>query len=646
MRPGLPSALASSALVLTAKASAGTTISWYSGGSGYLVTYTPPKGTPAGDVVQAVHVGTTSTSNDTVTLTLATALVAGDRVTISGKGTNPSSTSTNNVSVAPETGAAGSLSAAGSPETSTNALVFGTFVNDVTVVPSPSVALAPATYVVSFQATTRLTASAGAQICLSEAAGPTVFSGEKGALVSDTTAGWHFIASSLAYPGGSPPANPGCDEPDNGVVISLAAGYDVNPGDSVTITFVGVTNPSTGTVADFTVATSADTVPIAAAPYVIGAGGSRGVLVSVSPGTTGALATYTISNLQAGAALTGGTSTVTLQAPPGTVFPNNPDSYTVQDSTTPSGSGSVTSPLSGGGTNDVTITVPASVKAGDLLDITVEDAINPSSASPSYTLTLLGNVTGPPAVGPFPDANVSYPNGAIVSFSGKDYVFAGGRAFQVQGASALAALQRVDHARPQAAPSGARPPTGAARPGTLLFTRPIDGTATIYVVGNDGELHGFATPKQFVTDGYDPALVVTVTSLGQLGVGASAGSEGAAGNALSTSADGAIVASGRAFYVLAGGRAFGIPSQAKLAVVHKADRAHPLKGTVTSAQSSAVLASGELLTISGTVYVSYQGDLYPFKSMAQLRADGYGGTAALTAPSTSGAPVVSTYSGT
>ena len=28
---------------------------------------------------------------------------------------------------------------------------------------------------------------------------------------------------------------------------------------------------------------------------------------------------------------------------------------------------------------------------------------------------------------PFPDANLSYPNGAIVSFSGSDYVFAGGR---------------------------------------------------------------------------------------------------------------------------------------------------------------------------------------------------------------------------
>ena len=79
-------------------------------------------------------------SSDTVTLTLATALAAGDQVTISGKGTNPAATSTDEVSVGPETGSAGSLKAAGAVESSTNALVFGTFVSDVTVAASPSVA--------------------------------------------------------------------------------------------------------------------------------------------------------------------------------------------------------------------------------------------------------------------------------------------------------------------------------------------------------------------------------------------------------------------------------------------------------------------------------------------------------------------------
>ena len=103
---------------------------------------------------------------------------------------------------------------------------------------------------------------------------------------------------------------------------------------------------------------------------------------------------------------------------------------------------------------------------------TIEDAINPSSAGNAYSITLLGNVTGPPAVSPFPDAGVTYPNGAIISFFGKDYVFAGGSAFEVQGPSELAALQRVDHAQVQSARPGAHAPTGAPRMGTLLFSGP------------------------------------------------------------------------------------------------------------------------------------------------------------------------------
>ncbi len=72
----------------------------------------------------------------------------------------------------------------------------------------------------------------------------------------------------------------------------------------------------------------------------------------------------------------------------------------------------------------------------------------------------------------------------------------------------------------------------------MLFTRPIDGTATIYVVGSDGELHGFASPRQFLSDGYDPGFRRHRHRSG-MGVGASAGSEGSAGNAFSTGADGA-----------------------------------------------------------------------------------------------------------
>ena len=84
-------------------------------------------------------------------------------------------------------------------------------------------------------------------------------------------------------------------------------------------------------------------------------------------------------------------------------------------------------------------------------------------------------------------------------------------------ASELAAVQKVDPAQVLAAPAGASAPTAVApRPGVTVFTRPVNGNATIYVVGTDGELHPFATPGQFLDDGYDPALVITVPNLGGL----------------------------------------------------------------------------------------------------------------------------------
>ncbi len=158
--------------------------------------------------------------------------------------------------------------------------------------------------------------------------------------------------------------------------------------------------------------------------------------------------------------MTADRSTITLEGPSGTVFPNSPSYYLLQDATTPSGSGEVSTPLSGGGTNDVTLTVPSNINAGDLLALTVEDAINPSSASNGYSLIVLGEVTGPSAVAAFPHATSTYPNGAIVQFAGTAYVFAGGRGFGIQSLTALEALQKVDHATVQNAPAGTSPPGG------------------------------------------------------------------------------------------------------------------------------------------------------------------------------------------
>jgi len=296
----------------------------------------------------------------------------------------------------------------------------------------------------------------------------------------------------------------------------------------------------------------------------------------------------------------------------------------------------------GAGSNvEIGFTANAPLSPGSLsFTVTTSDG---SALAASNTIAVGANPG--PALTSFPHANVSYPNGAIVNFSGTDYVFAGGRAFQVQNSLALAALQRVDDARIQTAAAGTIPPNAAPRPGTLVFTRPVNGVGTIYVAGTDGELHGFATPTQFVRDGYDPALVVTVTNLSGLSIGATAGFEGPADNAFATSADGAIVDSSGAYFVFAGGRAFSITSPDSLAVVRQGDKAQVLQGAVSSTQMSAGIASGVLLSPSGPVYVSYDGQLFGFRSMAQLDFDGYSGTAAVPVPGEGGLAVAA-YQGT
>ncbi len=130
--------------------------------------------------------------------------------------------------------------------------------------------------------------------------------------------------------------------------------------------------------------------------YTIAANASGGVLVTVNPTTTGAVATYTIANVRASGALTGGAGTIKLEAPSGTVFPNNSAFYSITDSTNPSGSGTVSAAVTGGGTNNVTFTVPNTIASGDTITLTVADVVNPSTASATDSITIVGSVTSPP----------------------------------------------------------------------------------------------------------------------------------------------------------------------------------------------------------------------------------------------------------
>ena len=169
----------------------------------------------------------------------------------------------------------------------------------------------------------------------------------------------------------------------------------INAGDLVTLTLLNVSNPPAETIGDFALTTSADVVPAYAAPYSIGVAVNPGVVVSVNPTSTGALASYVISNLRASAELTAGTSTITIHGPKGTVFPGLANDYALEDSTHSESTGTAKTIVGGGGTNNVQLDVPTDIAAGDTLSITIQEVINPATSSSNYAIDIVGGVVGP-----------------------------------------------------------------------------------------------------------------------------------------------------------------------------------------------------------------------------------------------------------
>jgi hypothetical protein len=356
-------------LTLVANATAGAeTINFYNGAAGYSVTYTPSGGSATADTVSAA-----AAAGASVTLTLGTALANGDAVTITAEGTNPAynaAAEADDVTVQPGNGTA----------VTTTSVIFGNSVTSLSVVPSNPIAGASTSYTVGFRAADAV--SAGGDIDISELSGPTNFTDVTGVDVSDQTLGWNFVATGSFLTSGT---------------AAIPLQEAINVGDAVTVLLTGVINPPAGTISDFEVKTTGDPVYDIAPPYTISTNASPGVVVAVSPSTTGSLAAYTISNVEATAALAGGTSTLELEGPTGTTFSNVAGYFSIVDTTNSAGSGTVAA-LTGGSTNTVTLTVPHNVNAGDVLTITAQDVINPSVASSTDVMTIVGSVTGPAAV--------------------------------------------------------------------------------------------------------------------------------------------------------------------------------------------------------------------------------------------------------
>ena len=266
-------------LILTAAATLGSeTIGFVSSPAGYTVTYTAPGGAATGDAVDAA-----AATGSTVTLTLAKALATGDSVDIAAPGMNPAPTALTQADDI--TVQAGSATAE-----RTNSIEFGNSVTGVIVTPSLPVVDALTTYTIEFHASDAT--AMGSDIYLSESAGPTNFTTVTSIEVIDSTQNWHFLATGAVLAQGT-------------ATIPLLDAVDA--GDSLSVIVDDVDNPpAAGTIDDFTVATTSDPVAASAARYTIVANASPGVVVTVNPDTTGSVAVYTISNIHASAALTGG----------------------------------------------------------------------------------------------------------------------------------------------------------------------------------------------------------------------------------------------------------------------------------------------------------------------------------------------------
>jgi hypothetical protein len=248
----------STTLLLSTDVTRGTeALAFFNGTTGYSVTYTPSGGSATADTVLSAVA-----SGAKVTLTLATNLVSGDTLNITAKGTNPaysSATQSDDIIVTPGNGTA---------ET-TGSVTFGNSVSAVTVSASLLTAGAVATYTVGFKAIDAV--GTGGDIFLAETAGPTNFSPVSNIEVTDSTQGWEFAAKGNVLSSGTAK-----------IPVSVA----ITAGDSISIKLANVTNPPAGTISDFAISTSSDTVPADAVPYNVTIAPTPTTSTTTAPTTT------------------------------------------------------------------------------------------------------------------------------------------------------------------------------------------------------------------------------------------------------------------------------------------------------------------------------------------------------------------------
>jgi len=338
-------------------------------------SFTAAQGTSYGEPGLPIF-GFEGYSGAQVTINVPNAINAGDHLSLAITGVSNPGAGSGRLSV--------STSSDPTPASTTDAIASAGSVSTPSVSPSSTTAGGTGvTYTIGFSSSADGAIAAGGTVTLIAPPGTELPGSQCDyALTDSTTSGGDFGCASSVTTGAS------------GSIATLTVPNAINAGDDLRFAVSGVTNPGAG-IDTLKVATSSDRIPATSSSYALTGSSSpitRVSATSLSTSSSTASAngvTYTVK-FTAGASggLTGGTGAITLAAPAGTIF--GPCSYgcgggnavyTIDDLTTPSGSGSA-SPSSLSDDYSTVDIVPANtIKGGDQIVLTMTQVTNPPAGA-------------------------------------------------------------------------------------------------------------------------------------------------------------------------------------------------------------------------------------------------------------------------
>jgi hypothetical protein len=184
------------------------------------------------------------------------------------------------------------------------------------------------------------------------------------------------------------------------VDIDLPISFSVSAGDTVTVTVIGASNPSSSSQ-DITVSTSSDVTPASATATPLVAGTSvTNPELTISPTVERAVAIDTVTfdaSSTIGSTSANYDGSIDLEATPGTSFPSNGCDYTITDLTTTTSFSCVTLNLFGDGSTVGIALQAIQIKAGDEVSVRIAGVVNPPQDSTSFSVATNADLVPVPA---------------------------------------------------------------------------------------------------------------------------------------------------------------------------------------------------------------------------------------------------------